>query len=44
MIENLWTLGNHELEPWKSASLPDLIAPIVERYHLETQVLFRRIL
>lgn len=38
MIENLWTHGDHAIEVWKAAALPDLITHIVEHYHLEARV------
>lgn len=43
MIEDLWIRGNQELEGWKTAPLPDLIAHIVEHYHLEARVEMARI-
>ena len=38
MIENLWIQGNHEVEVWKTAPLPDLVTHIVQRYHLEARL------
>lgn len=43
MIENLWTLGNHAVEAWKAAPLPDLITHIVGHYHLEARVEMARL-
>jgi regulator of cell morphogenesis and NO signaling len=38
VIEHLWTQGSHEIEPWKTAPLPDLITHIVGHYHLEARL------
>ena len=43
MIENLWTHGQHAIDAWKSAPLPDLITHIVEHYHLEARVEMARL-
>ena len=38
VIENLWTQDNPEIEPWRTAPLPELIAHIVGHYHLEARL------
>jgi len=38
VIENLWIQGNHEVEVWKTAPIPDLVTHIVQRYHLEARL------
>ena len=43
MIENLWVQGSHELEAWKSAPIPLLIAHIVEHYHLGARLEMARL-
>lgn len=43
MIEDLWIRGNQELEAWKTAPLPELIAHIVEHYHLGARMELARI-
>jgi regulator of cell morphogenesis and NO signaling len=38
VIENLWVQDHPELEEWKTAPLPRLVAHIVEHYHLEARL------
>jgi regulator of cell morphogenesis and NO signaling len=37
VIEDLWTRDNRQLETWRTASTPDLIIHIIDRYHLEAR-------
>ena len=38
MIEAFWHPDHHEMEAWKAAPLADLVAYIVEHYHLEARL------
>lgn len=38
MIEDLWINDHRELEHWKDARIPDLVAHLVDHYHLRARV------
>jgi len=38
VIEDLWINDHRELEHWKDARIPDLVAHLVDHYHLRARV------